>query len=74
MSPVDQAPKEADVLVVKLESGTLDDKPKSEEPLERDTVPKDSSDTKNEGVFEIQGVIHIELEQGPPPQLWSDRN
>ena len=63
VSPVDQAPKEADVLVAKLESGNLDDKPKSEEPLERDTVPKDSSGTKNEGVsFEIKGVIHIELE------------
>ena len=63
VSPVDQAPKEADVLVEQLESGNLDDKPKSEEPLERDTIPKDSSGTKNEGVsFEIKGVIHIELE------------
>ncbi|XP_055273597.1 fibrous sheath CABYR-binding protein [Moschus berezovskii] len=63
VSPVDQAPKEANVLVAKLESAISEDKPKSEEPLERDTVPKDSSATKNEGIsFEIQGVIHIELE------------
>lgn len=49
--------------MVKLGSGVLEDKPKSEEPLEWDTVPEDSSDTKNEEVsIKIKDVIHIELE------------
>ncbi|TKC35423.1 hypothetical protein EI555_010896 [Monodon monoceros] len=63
VSRVYQSPQAADVLVVKLGSGVLEDKPKSEEPLEWDTVPEDSSDTKNEEVsIKIKGVIHIELE------------
>lgn len=58
-----QSPKAAGVPVVTLESLALEDEPKSEEHLEPNAVPEDSSDTKNEDIsFKIEGVIHIELE------------
>ncbi|XP_057576723.1 fibrous sheath CABYR-binding protein [Hippopotamus amphibius kiboko] len=72
VSTIYESPQAADVPVVKLESGVLEDKPESEEPLEQHTVPEDSSDTKNEEIsIKIEGVLHIELQQEPPPQLQS---
>nr|XP_060475584.1 fibrous sheath CABYR-binding protein isoform X2 [Panthera onca] len=55
---------QTDVPGIKLESKVLEDQQKLEEPLELDPVPEDLSNIKKEQVptFEIEGVIHVQLE------------